>query len=92
MYLDNLRIALDDVELALSNMDAEKVAITADHGEAIGEWGEVDHREGNPHPVVKRVPWVETSATDEGSYTPGPKPEEDPSTSVEDRLADLGYL
>jgi hypothetical protein len=91
-YLDNLRLVLDDVALALENLDADTVAITADHGEAIGEWGDVDHREGSPNPAVKTVPWVETSATDHGTHEPGPVPETDEPVDVERHLRDLGYL
>lgn len=98
LYLDNLRLVLDEVELALENLDADTVAITADHGEAIGEWGDVDHREGSLHPVVKTVPWVETTAADEGTYEPDPAAEaataEDAAddAAVERRLRDLGYV
>lgn len=91
-YLDNLRLVLDEVALVLANLDAETVAITADHGEAIGEWGDVDHREGSPNPAVKTVPWVETSATDRGTHEPGPVPETDDPVDVERHLRDLGYL
>lgn len=95
LYLDNLRLALDEVELALANCDAETVAITADHGEAIGEFGDVDHREGNLHPAVKTVPWAETSATDEGRYEPEHAPDAGETATdadVEQRLRDLGYV
>lgn len=63
-YLDNLRIVLDEVERLLENVDAEQVVITADHGEASGEMGLYEHPIGCLHPVVKKVPWVGTTAVD----------------------------
>jgi hypothetical protein len=90
-YVDNLRYALDDVELLLENVEAETVVITADHGEAFGEFGFYDHTIGCPHPVVRRVPWVRTSATDKGTYEPSIKPERG-DLNVESHLSDLGYL
>jgi hypothetical protein len=93
-YLDNLRLVLDEVELLLRNVDADTVAITADHGEAFGEYGFYRHVIGCPIPCIRRVPWIETTATDEGTYeskAPTSVAESD-SVDVEDRLAQLGYL
>ena len=90
-YRDNLRVALDDVEVLLSNLDAEKVVITADHGDALGEWGVYDHPVGCLHPVVRQVPWVETTAQDTGEHEPRDVREGD-ETTVEDRLRSLGYV
>ncbi len=70
MYIDNLRLVLDDIERLLDNIDAETVVITADHGEAFGEFGAHGHPEGFPHPVVKKVPWVVTTATDSQTEMP----------------------
>lgn len=91
-YQDNLRRALDDVELLLENVDAERVAITADHGDALGEWGIYDHPVGCLHPAVRTVPWATTAATDRGTYEPDLELErENGESSVEDRLRALGY-
>ncbi|QCC60914.1 hypothetical protein DVR14_14310 [Natrinema thermotolerans] len=92
-YLDELRYVLDDVELLLENMDAERVAITADHGEAFGEYWEFGHKTGSMHPKVRTVPWVETSATDTGTYTPefeAPQ-ENDADGTLSEQLEALGY-
>jgi hypothetical protein len=93
-YRDNLRAVLDDVELLLSNLDAEKVAITADHGDALGEWGVYDHPVGFLHPAVRTVPWVEAEAQDTGEYSPGEatESEEVKESEVGDRLRALGYV
>lgn len=90
-YRENLRRVLDDVELLLSNVDAERVAITADHGDALGEWGIYDHPVGCLHPAVRTVPWVTTTATDRGTYDPSLEPESN-DPAVEERLRALGYV
>jgi hypothetical protein len=69
-YLDDLRYVLDDIELLLNNLDAETVAISADHGEAFGEYGSMGHKTGSLHPKVRKVPWTVTSGEDTHSYTP----------------------
>ena len=90
-YLDNLRYVLTNVERLLENLDAERVVITADHGEMFGEFGLYEHIGGIPHPALKTVPWIETTATDTRSYEPEIEARTD-EVAVEDRLADLGYL
>jgi hypothetical protein len=93
-YLDNLRLVLDSVGLLLENVDADRVVITADHGEGFGEYGVYEHPVGCPAPTVKRVPWVVTTATDTESYETERHRDSDaePEESVADRLADLGYV
>jgi hypothetical protein len=90
-YKETLRWVLDDVEELLENIDAEKVVITSDHGEAFGEWHAYGHPEGFPHPVVRKVPWVETSATDEQTREPDVEVEDETKIDVEEHLRDLGY-
>lgn len=91
-YLENLRYVLDSVELLLENLDADRVAISADHGELMGELGEYGHPEGIPHPALKKVPWATTTATDEGTYDPDPSVVYEDEYDAEERLRDLGYL
>ncbi|WP_154018408.1 hypothetical protein [Halolamina rubra] len=69
-YLDELRWVLDSVGVLLENVDAETAVVTADHGELFGHLGLYSHPTGVPHPGLRRVPWLETSATDTGSYEP----------------------
>lgn len=92
-YLDNLRLVMDEVEVLLENLNAEKTVLTADHGELFGEWGLHSHAVGIPHPNLRRVPWAETSATDTGSYEPEPvlSDEQASEEELEERLAALGY-
>lgn len=90
-YLDELRYVLDSVELLLDNIDAPSVVITADHGEAFGEYGVVGHDPGRFHPKVRKVPWVRTSATDKREYEPEMNFSLSTSVSTEDQLKALGY-
>jgi hypothetical protein len=89
-YLDNLRLVLGEVELLLENLDADTVAISADHGEAFGEWGQYSHPRGSINPVIKKVPWAETTATDTGLHTPTSE-KRDVEMDLGAHLADLGY-
>jgi hypothetical protein len=91
-YIDTLRLVLDDVELLLENYDAETVVITADHGEAFGEWGSAAHTIAFPHPAVRKVPWVVTTATDEHTHEPGEYERDVESFDKDQHLADLGYF
>lgn len=95
-YRADTRVMLDEIAFLRQNLDADKMVITADHGEAFGELGAYEHPAGFLHPSVKRVPWVETNAIDTGEY----EPEIEPPESVEDgvdsdlkeHLADMGYM
>lgn len=95
-YLDNLRLALDSVETLLENFDADTVAISADHGEAFGEWRVHGHPTGHVHPSVKKVPWVTTNGSDTRSYEPRELQSEEKyrmsDSEVTKQLEDLGYL
>ncbi|KAB1196266.1 MULTISPECIES: LTA synthase family protein [Haloferax] len=91
VYRETLRYVLDEVEELLDNVDAERVAITADHGEAFGEMAQYGHPEGLPFPIVKRVPWVETSAQDLNTRDPDVTRERTIDSNLEDHLRDLGY-
>ncbi|MFB6103164.1 MAG: hypothetical protein ABEJ73_11450, partial [Haloplanus sp.] len=47
-----------------------------------------------PHPAVRRVPWVETTASDEETFDPSIEPPGEArsvSSDVEEQLARLGY-
>lgn len=89
-YRETLTRVLEDVNLLLSNVDADRVVITADHGEAFGEHGIYGHP-NVPLPTLTQVPWVETAATDHETYTPSDYETDTGRKSVENRLRDLGY-
>lgn len=90
-YLDNLRVALDDVELLLDNIDAETVAITADHGNAVGEYGLYGHPRGIALDCLRVVPWVTTTASDSGSHTPAEYDRTATNEDLDAKLEALGY-
>jgi hypothetical protein len=95
-YVANLRYVLDDLGVLLDNLDAERVAITADHGNAKGEWGIYGHP-NVPLRVLREVPWFTTSATDHGTRDPevveveATEHEEATDEAVAERLEALGY-
>jgi hypothetical protein len=92
-YIANLRYVLDQVEVLLENIDADTVAISADHGNGIGEWGVYEHPVGIPTASVKTVPWYETIASDEYTYDPVEISSSKQSKSnPEEQLKSLGYL
>lgn len=90
-YRRNLELALDDVELLLRNVDAEKVVITSDHGNAVGEGGLYGHTPNTPLSCMRRVPWIETTATDGGTYEPDTDIREQ-DLDRDEQLRSLGYL
>lgn len=90
-YLNNLRYVLDDVKLLLQNIDANRVAISADHGEAFGEYCTYEHPFGSLNPVVRLVPWVITSGEDNKTYTPEFDHIENPDRDIDELLNALGY-
>lgn len=87
MYAETHQTVLDDGALLLENYDADRVAITADHREGFGEWTFYSHNIACPHPAVRRVPCVETTATDEGPYEQSLEPTRNVSADVEDHMA-----
>jgi len=101
MYLDNLRLALDSVKILLENLDAQKVILTADHGESFGEYGgKFGHIDGYLTPQVRKVPWVTTTATDEETVVPdsryskeiGIQTSKYSECDLKEHLKDLGYF
>ena len=92
-YRANLEYVLDDVGLLLESIDADRVVISADHGNAFGEWGVWGHPQ-EPLPVLRRVPWVVTRARDSGEYVPETEHRRDRSVDEavrDERLRALGY-
>jgi len=90
-YLENLRYVLGEVDLLLSNVDG-RVAVTADHGNAMGEWHLYGHVERVALPALREVPWVEVEATDGGTHDPAAYDRQRAADDdVTDRLEALGY-
>lgn len=89
-YLENLREVLKSVGRLLKNIDSERVAITADHGELFGEWNAYAHPAAFPHPAVRKVPWIITHASNIANEEVDPPQQIE--ASAKERLSDLGYL
>jgi len=89
-YESNLRLVLEDVDLLLNNISAEKVVISSDHGNALGERWLYGHPGGVDLPCLRRIPWMETTATENYTHEPADYEMEE-SIDVSDRLAALGY-
>jgi len=91
-YIANLRYVMGFVTTLLDNVDAEKVVITSDHGNAIGEWGVYSHPNKVPLKCLREVPWWTTQATDSRTRIPGlVSNEASEQISTEDQLKALGY-
>ncbi len=94
-YADNLRLGLDAVDALRHNVDGTLV-VSSDHGNALGELGIWGHPD-KPVSSVRRVPWIELEARDEGTRESTLEPDaidEDGrpiDVDVQDRLASLGY-
>ncbi|KXA94708.1 hypothetical protein AKJ65_03655 [candidate division MSBL1 archaeon SCGC-AAA259E19] len=58
-YVKNLKIALAELTKLL-NESSEKIVITADHGEYLGECNKYGHPPGEESPHVREVPWFES--------------------------------
>lgn len=94
-YDANLDYVMGDVRLLLENIDG-KAVISADHGNALGEWGQWGHRPAIPHPGMRRVPWDVRECIDEETYEPDNESidssQNDVDGTVSSRLQELGYL
>jgi hypothetical protein len=96
-YRANLELVLEDVRLLLSNVDADRAAITADHGNAMGERGIYGHAAGLALRPLREVPWAVTEATDRHTYQPEAAAEAEAAEegadddAVAERLRALGY-
>jgi hypothetical protein len=83
----------DEIDILLNNLDASKVIITSDHGQALGEHFLWDHFIGVNHPSMKFVPWIECSAKDEKTLNPSKyKVAQFDNFNRQKRLKVLGYL
>lgn len=92
-YLDELRFGLESVQTLVEEIDAEKIVISSDHGEAFGEYGLYAHPM-IPIPALREVPWVETTGKGRGEYEPRLEQttqSHDVEAAVEEQLEMLGY-
>lgn len=93
-YRQNLIKVLENVEILLENTNAGTAVLTADHGNAVGEWGYYDHPGYHGLPFLLEVPWLVTEACDSGNYSPAVELNHKPVSEEQrnKRLRQLGYL
>jgi len=93
-YEETLELALPEVKRLLDHIEGKSV-VTADHGNAFGEWGFYGHPGGLYLDCLVKVPWLVVDNSPRKEITDG-KIEHDKRDSdselVKDRLHDLGYL
>lgn len=89
-YKSTLHFVLQSVEKLLKNIDAEKVIISADHGESLGKFGIYGHKRDLQIKSLRNVPWVQTNATNIENYEP-PEYDNQKLDNKEEQLEALGY-
>jgi len=93
-YEDNLRWVLSEVERWRTETDAN-ILVTADHGNAKGEWGQWGHPPGSANPYIRKVPWCRLRGV--GEPVDVDRPDNCPNVGenadddIQDRLRHLGY-
>lgn len=90
-YRENLRVVLDEVAFLRRVITADRLVITADHGNAIGKFGIYGHPGSVPLSTLRHVPWVETDAEAIEEHEPDTSREEGIGTEVASKLEELGY-
>lgn len=90
-YLDNLRWGLEAVDVLRRSVDA-RLLITSDHGNGMGEFGIWSHPPNQPHPILRRIPWVHVRAHDNKKYEPAAGGRETKTQSIKEKLRALGYV
>jgi hypothetical protein len=63
-YRDNLRWVLEDGVNQIKQNCSAKIALTADHGNAAGEYGYYGHPKHSPVSSVRVVPWTVVEGID----------------------------
>lgn len=103
LYRSNLERVRPAVLRTVAELQSEfdRVVITADHGEALGEYGVYAHPRTPHHPKVREVPWVEVSGLTRGgeraaasldvSAADDESGERAADDQLQERLAALGY-
>lgn len=90
-YRDNLDWVLCEIDRLRQNIDGT-LALSADHGNGLGEWGVYGHPEGINVGAVREVPFATIEATDTKQCIPDPPSgSEELNEDVDKHLRDLGY-
>lgn len=89
-YRDNLRWVLDEGVNPIQQNCNAKIGITADHGNAAGEYGYYGHPQYAPISEIRVVPWAEIDAEDKNIKKPDVN-EEQQKIDLSKQLSALGY-
>ena len=88
-YRANLEYVLDSINTLRQNVFGPRMVVTADHGNALGEWGIYGHGD-YPIPSLRRVPWCTVPSED--NHTIDPNVDRSyAEVEVEEQLRNLGY-
>ncbi|AHB67481.2 hypothetical protein HISP_08505 [Haloarcula hispanica N601] len=90
-YRVNLCRGLNEVDELLKNVNADRVIVTSDHGNAMGEWSIYGHPSDLPLRCLRSVPWIETSAKDNNTRELEDWQENSVKADREEQLSALGY-
>lgn len=94
-YWDNLDWIMEHVDILRRNCEGT-IALSADHGNGMGEWGVYGHPFGVPVPSVKQVPYVTLTGVDTRERVPDVDEsaifDDVDADQVAERLEDLGYV
>lgn len=89
-YLTDLQATVDEIASLCRNVEGT-VVVTADHGEAFGEFDDYGHRPAMLHPQVKFVPWVAVHGVDVGTRDGDLSAYRETDRDVDTQLEALGY-
>lgn len=91
-YAANLEWVLREVRRWYAETDA-RILITADHGNAIGEFGQYSHPPFSANPYLRKVPWTIIEGVGDGEVASSARepPQSTSETAVEKQLDALGY-
>lgn len=96
-YGQNLLLVLDHVQALIEYFDGS-IAISADHGNAMGEFGLYGHPGREAAPSIRRVPWARATGLGLDGYSLLSREEvtaqdvgQNLETELEHHLRDLGY-
>lgn len=90
-YKENLSWVLTDVTTRLLRNCNARIALTADHGNGMGEWGVWGHPPGEISPAVRKVPWIQIDGLDNETISGSTRTIGKEMTDLDDKLKALGY-
>lgn len=90
-YRENLLLAMNEVNKLLKKLPG-KTVVTSDHGNGFGEYGVYGHPPNVYTDELTKVPWFSVQKNKRKKITSGNISTDTDSSSVEEKLSDLGYI